>query len=148
MERENEPDNLDINDYHRLRYLGDNVNEILQSVLENIRAGIGLFEVGESIRALYLNDAYFQCIGYSKEDYDKEIQDVLSTLLPEDAAGFLACISENAPKGRPIYYIIRGYRKNGEIGWFEVKGEPLENHIGKNPIYLTVISDITEITVR
>lgn len=73
MERENEPDNLDINDYHRLRYLGDNVNEILQSVLENIRAGIGLFEVGESIRALYLNDAYFQCIGYSKEDYDKEI---------------------------------------------------------------------------
>lgn len=107
MERENEPDNLDINDYHRLRYLGDNVNEILQSVLENIRAGIGLFEVGESIRALYLNDAYFQCIGYSKEDYDKEIQDVLSTLLPEDAAGFLACISENAPKGRPIYYIIR-----------------------------------------
>ena len=42
MERENEPDNLDINDYHRLRYLGDNVNEILQSVLENIRAGIGL----------------------------------------------------------------------------------------------------------
>ena len=143
MERENEPDNLDINDYHRLRYLGDNVNEILQSVLENIRAGIGLFEVGESIRALYLNDAYFQCIGYSKEDYDKEIQDVLSTLLPEDAAGFLACISENAPKGRSIYYIIRGYRKNGEIGWFEVKGEPLENHIGKNPIYLTVISDIT-----
>ena len=79
MERENEPDNLDINDYHRLRYLGDNVNEILQSVLENIRAGIGLVEVGESIRALYLNDAYFQCIGYSKEDYDKEIQDVLST---------------------------------------------------------------------
>ena len=52
MERENEPDNLDINDYHRLRYLGDNVNEILQSVLENIRAGIGLFKVYPLSRTL------------------------------------------------------------------------------------------------
>lgn len=143
MEREKEQKNMDISDYHRLHYLGDDVNEILQSVLENIRAGIGLFEVGESIRALYLNDAYFQCIGYKKEDYDKETQNVLATLLPEDAAGFLACIRENAPEGRPIFYIIRGYRKNGEIGWFEVRGESLENRIGENPIYLTVISDIT-----
>ena len=143
MTRGNEPETMDISDYHRLHYLGDDVNEILESVLKNIRAGIGLFEVGESIRALYLNEAYFQCIGYRKEDYHMETQNVLSTLLPEDAEGFLACILKNAPQRKYIYYIVRGYRMNGEIGWFEVKGEPLENRIGKNPIYLTVISDIT-----
>ena len=143
MTRGNEPETMDISDYHRLHYLGDDVNEILESVLKNIRAGIGLFEVGESIRALYLNEAYFQCIGYRKEDYHMETQNVLSTLLPEDAEGFLACILKNAPQRKYIYYIVRGYRMNGEIGWFEVKGEPLENRIGKNPIYLTAISDIT-----
>ena len=44
-------EDYDITDYHRLSYIGDNVNEILTILLKNLNAGVGLFEVGETIRA-------------------------------------------------------------------------------------------------
>lgn len=144
METDKILERFDISDYHRLQYLSDDVSEILNIVLKNMVAGVGLFEVGESIRALYLNEAYYTCIGYSKESYADNVKDVCSTLLEEYAKGFLECIRENAPKRKVIYYTVKGYREDGSIGWFEVKGVPLDNRISENPIYLTVVRDISD----
>ncbi len=44
-------ENYGISDYHRLQYLGDNVDDILYILLKNIHVGVGLFEVGEMIKA-------------------------------------------------------------------------------------------------
>lgn len=134
---------FDISDYHRLEFLGDDVSDILTVVLKNIDVGVGLFEVGEQIRALYLNEGYFRCVGYEKENY-LGIDNVLQTLYLEDAEGFYHCVMENAPNRKYIYYIVRGYKGNGETGWFEIKGVPIENRINRNPIYLTVITDISD----
>ena len=90
-------EDYDITDYHRLSYIGDNVNEILTILLKNLNAGVGLFEVGETIRALYLNDAFFRCIGYSKETYVQYTEDIYATLFPEDVGGFESDIREHAP---------------------------------------------------
>lgn len=133
-----------ITDYHRLKYVGDEVDEILSIILKNVKVGIGLFEVGETIRALYLNEAYFECIGYTVEEYQSKIDNIFSTLLEEDAKGFYECIMEHAPKVEKIYYTIRGYRADGSIGCFQIKGVPLQNRINDNPVYLTVISDISD----
>ena len=59
METEEIWNQYGISDYHRLKYLGDDINEVLTIVLKNIKAGIGLFEVGETVRALYLNESFF-----------------------------------------------------------------------------------------
>lgn len=132
-----------ISDYHRLKYLGDDVNEILTILLKNIPAGVGLFEVGSTIRALYLNEAFYGCIGYTRESYMKYESDIYETLVPEDREGFNKCINEHAPLNEDINYVVKGYRDDGSLGWFNIKGVSLENKINDNPIYLTVISDIS-----
>jgi len=137
-------ESFDISDYHRLQFLGDDISEILNIVLKNMVAGVGLFEVGESIRALYLNDAYYRCIGYSKEEYADKGTDISSTLLKEYADGFIECIRENAPKRKDIYYVVKGYRADGSVGWFDIKGVPLDNKVSEKPIYLTVVTDISD----
>ena len=71
----------DISDYHRLRCLGDDVNDILLVVLKNIAVGVGLFEIGEQVQAVYLNEAYFTCVGYTKEQYQDSHHNAFSTLL-------------------------------------------------------------------
>ena len=137
-------DNYGISDYHRLQYLGDNVDDILYILLKNIHVGVGLFEVGDMIQALYLNEAFFTCIGYTVEEYMEHISDIYSTLVSEDVDGFKECIMTRSSKGENIDYVVRGYRKDGSIGWFNVSGVMLENKIGESPIYLTAVSDISD----
>lgn len=134
----------DITDYHRLLFLGENVEEILTIILKNMAAGVGVFEVGETVRALFLNEAFFQCIGLTKEEYLTSAKDILKTIVEEDVEGFKNCILDNAPQNNEIIYTFRGYRSNGVIGWFHIQGVPIENMISPYPIYLAVITDITD----
>lgn len=137
-------DKYSISDYHRLQYLGDDINEVFTIVLKNIKAGIGLFEVGNTVRALYLNESYFECVGYTVEEYSPNLNNVFLTLYEQDVEDFHHCIMEHAPKGETINYVVRGYRHDGSLGVFDVKGAPIENKINENPIYLTVVSDVTD----
>lgn len=137
-------DNYGISDYHRLQYMGDNVDDILYMLLKNIHVGVGLFEVCDMIKALYLNEAFFVYIGYTEEEYMEHVSDIYSTLVPEDVEGFRECIMSRSSKGENIDYVVRGYRNDGSIGWFEISGVMLENKIGENPIYLAVILDISD----
>ena len=129
--RTEEIDAYDISDYRRLKCLGDDVNEILALVLKNIAVGVGLFVVKEQVQAVYLNEAYFECIGYTKEQYSDSIHNVFSTLVPEDAEIFKATIAEHAPMGRDIRCTFRGYLADGTLNWFEIHGVALENKIGR-----------------
>lgn len=144
MKPEESEDIYDISDYHRLRCLGDDVNDILLVVLKNIAVGVGLFEVGEQVHSVYLNEAYFACVGYTKEQYRNSYHNVFSTLFPEDAVILKECIEEHAPKGEDIHCTFRGYRADGSLNWFEIHGVALENRNSTNPLYLTVINNITE----
>lgn len=144
MKPEESEDFYDISDYHRLRCLGDDVNDILLVVLKNIAVGVGLFEVGEQVRPVYLNEAYFACVGYTKEQYRNSYHNIFSTLLPEDAVKLKECIEEHAPKREDIQCTFRGYRADGSLNWFEIHGVALENRNSANPLYLTVINNITE----
>ena len=144
MNPEDLKDIYDISDCHRLTCLGDDINDILRNVLKNIAVGVGLFEVGQQVHAVYLNEAYFACVGYTKEQYENSYHNIFSTLLPEDAAMFKACIEEHAPKGEDIHCTFRGYKADGSLDWFEIHGVALENKTNNNPLYLTVITNITE----
>ena len=144
MNPENLKDTYDISDYHRLACLGDDIHDILRIVLKNIAVGVGLFEVGQQVHAVYLNEAYYTCIGFTKEQYQNSYHNVFSTLLPEDAAMFKACIEEHAPKGEDIRCTFRGYRADGDLNWFEIHGVALENKANENHLYLTVVNHITE----
>lgn len=134
----------DISDYHRLDCLGDDINDILPMVLKNIPTGVGLFEAGEQVQAVYLNEAFFECVGYTKEEYKDSYHNIFSTLLPEDATRFAACIREHTPKREDIKCTFRGYKADGSLDWFEIHGVALENKSNNNPLYLTVVNNITE----
>ena len=144
MQPEEIKDLYDISDYHRLECLGDDINDILPMVLKNIPTGVGLFEVGEQVQAVYLNEAFFECVGYTKEEYKDSYHNIFSTLLPEDATRFAACIREHAPKREDIKCTFRGYKADGSLDWFEIHGVALENKSNNNPLYLTVVNNITE----
>lgn len=134
---------FNISDYHRLKYLGKDTEEVLRILLDNMKVGVGLFEAADAIRALYLNKAFFECIGFTEEEYTQNVENIFSTIYPDDVAGFTDAIATHVPEREIISHCFRGYRQNNSIGWFEITGVPMENHLSDHPIYLTVIRDVT-----
>lgn len=133
-----------ITDVQRLNYLGGDEKEVLSNLLRNIKMGIGLFEVGETFRALYLNEGYLECVGYSLKEYEKYQDNVLETLFAEDAVNFQNYIADRAARHEPIQYTVRGYRGDGTLGRFYINGVFVDNKGNDSPVYLTVVSDITD----
>lgn len=134
----------DITDYRRLEYLGKDAQDMLVMLLENIRAGVALFEVREHIHALYLNAAYFDCVGYSREEYAQRQEDLFSTLLVQDAEAFYSYLVENATLKKHVDYEVRSRRQDGSIGWFSVSATLIDNSVTSNPVYLAVITDVSD----
>ena len=58
--------------------------ESIQTVLDCAPCGMGLFHMPEPISALYLNDKYFELIGYTREEYKEIVANPFSLFLPED----------------------------------------------------------------
>ncbi len=136
-------DAYDITDYHRLKCLGKDAESLLMMLLDNIQAGVCLFILEEHVRALYLNDAYFDCIGWDKEVYASRQEDIFSTLLSEDAEAFYLHMFENVSKKGIVSYEVRSRRQDGTIGWFDVKATLVENEAIERPVYLAVITDVS-----
>ncbi len=134
----------DITDYRRLEYLGKDARDMLVMLLENIRAGVALFEVREHIYALYLNAAYFDCVGYSRQEYAGRQEDLFSTLVAQDAEAFYSYLVENATLKKHVDYEVRSRRQDGSIGWFSVSASLIENSVTSNPVYLAVITDVSD----
>lgn len=144
MNKKNTWELYPITDNRRLECMDEEVSEILGTLLHHVRVGVGLFEFGSAIRALYLNEAYFECIGYTQESYGECMNNVLSTIVEDDIQGFLNCIMECAPKKEEILYTLRGYKGDGSVGYFEIVGIPLKHTINDNPVYLAIITNISE----
>lgn len=137
-------ENLDISDTIRLERLSDSADDILSIILDGIPVGVGLFELGETVRAVYLNEAFFTCIGFTKEAYQSKLTDVLQTIHEEDVESFREQIYMRAPQMKDIRYTLRGYRGNGDLGWFHVRCVPVENKQNDNPLYLAMLTDIPD----
>lgn len=133
----------EITDYRRLKCLGKDAESLLTMLLDNIQAGVCMFVLEEHVRALYLNNAYFDCIGWNKEDYASRQEDIFSTLLTEDAEAFYLHMFENVSKKEPVTYEVRSRRQDGTIGWFGVKATLIENEVIERPVYLAVITDVS-----
>ncbi len=131
----------DISDYRRLTCVGE---DIIKVVLENIALGVGLFEIGEKVRPVYLNQAYYDCVGIKKGQSKDFYHDIFLSIIPEDVEMLKTCIKEHASKKEEIKCTFRGYGTDGNINWFELNAVSIENNENENVLYLTFINNITE----
>jgi len=53
----------------------------LSTLINTVPGGIGLFELGEQIKAVYVNEVFHKLLGYNKEELNQILQDVHNTLI-------------------------------------------------------------------
>lgn len=113
-------------------------------LFNNMCGGLGMFELcGSKIRALYLNERYFDNVGYSRDQYRPYLDNITVTLLEEDERRLIA-YSNSEPKGdAELFCEVRGYKHNGSLGWFSVRAKKLNFIDSDHPVFLASVNDIS-----
>ena len=128
------------------------VEDVMRSRLEqtitydNIPGFIAKIKIGKdgSLHLLEANDKFMNFAGVDPEHF--------STFTPfaRLTEGSRVLLDENIPlmqKGLPVHFIIQSKDKNGNDAWIQLNGECIRWE-GKDPIYLIVYIDITDITAQ
>ncbi len=137
-------ENLDFYSLNKKLKPGLDPMKICSTLLDNFIGGIGVFELrGDKVAALYLNNQYYDTIGYTKEQYTQYTEDITSTLHEEGQRLILEKAAETMRDGTPFYVECLGRKYNGEDMWVLVKARVINMIESEYPVFLALIQDIT-----
>ena len=112
----------------------------LSTLINTVPGGIGLFELGERITAVYVNEVFHKLLGYNKDELNKELQDPYTTLL---FGKNMADVAENAKNITGTYQkTIQVRKKNGEYIWLGMNAKKMDVDGHKDTIQV-VFMDLT-----
>lgn len=122
-------EDMDLWDSGRLVGVTENLQEVLQVLVSNMRTGVGLFELQENdSRVLYLNQAFFERIGMGKTNY------------PEIPKAVKECVEA----GKVLEQKIQIKKPDKSIAWFAVKTAPVTDPKTEGRVVLLIMRDITD----
>lgn len=122
----------------------DNCTDLYFKLFNNMYDGLSLFEIaGGKVRALYLNERYFDTVGYTREQYEPYLDNITVTLFEEDEQRIMENAAVSLSEGVDFLCEVRGYRFDGSVGWFSVRARVVDFIKCDNPVFLASITDIT-----
>ncbi len=122
-------EDYDLWDSRRLVGVTENLQEVLQVLVSNMRTGVGLFELRpEEVKVLYLNQAFFERIGMAKTNY------------PEIPNAIKECVEA----GKVLEQKIQIKKKDKSVSWFAVKVAPVTDPKTECRVVLLIMRDITD----
>lgn len=120
-------------------------SDVYYRLFDSMYDGLGLYELREGkVRALYLNERFFEIAGYTKEQYRPYLDNVTVTFLEEDEKRFLENALKNAELNREACFEVRGYRADGSIGWFCIRSRRVDYVKSDYPVFLAAVYDCTK----
>lgn len=117
---------------------------IYNKILDSISDGVCIFELRDTIHALYLNKQYYNTIKYTEEEYARYISDVTSTLFPNDAEQIIKKAALCHKNGEVFYHDFKGFHSDKSVGWFQVKATCVDFIKSEYPVFLALVSDISK----
>ncbi|MBO5242033.1 MAG: GGDEF domain-containing protein [Lachnospiraceae bacterium] len=122
-------EDLNLWDSQRMVLVTEDMQEVLQVLVSNMKTGVGLFELKErECRALYLNQAFFERIGIVKTNFPD---------IPN-------CIMECVQAGKVLEQTICIKKRDKSESWFAVKTAPITDPKTEGRVVLLIMRDITD----
>ena len=118
--------------------------KLLGKLYDNLPCGIGLFEAEGEKRPVYLNNAFFKLLGYTREEYrTMKKRPLESYLYAEDQKIHEAIVGQVAAAGSIDNCEYRIVVKDGTLRWVQLNVSLIR--FGDLPCYLACFMDITKV---
>lgn len=114
----------------------------LKSMLNQVPGGVGIYRLGFRQEALYLNDAFFEMMGYTREAYAalaKNPRDPF--ILPEDRPIYEKMLQLVHKQGSAKNCVYRVMRPDGSLRWIQLNVSTME--LDDTAVYFAAFTDIT-----
>ncbi len=122
-------EDLNLWDSQRLVHVTENLQEVLQVLVSNMKTGVGLFELKDrDSKVLYLNQAFFERIGITKTNF------------PEIPIAIRDCVQA----GKVLEQTIQIQKMDKNVSWFAVKTAPVTDPKTEGRVVLLIMRDITD----
>ncbi|MEO7057436.1 MAG: PAS domain S-box protein [Caldimonas sp.] len=127
------------------RHRGQEQLRLLETCVAHMNDVVVISEVsqdGNSVRIVFVNDAFVRCTGYSREEAIGQTLSVLHGPLTSttELARIWACLRE----GEPVRGELISYRKDGSTYWVELEVVPVRSVSGEVSHWVGVRRDTTE----
>ena len=121
---------------------------MLNSLLNEIPGGVGIFCFGEKLGCQYFSDGFAHLSGRTRQEIEALLQagTLLQTCIaPVDYPSFLRALQKNAQAGKPLNITYRYVMKSGDIGWLHLSGAKMREENGV-PVYYCIFTNPTDET--
>lgn len=115
----------------------------LKHITNSIHAGFVNFDLAHNYEIIYASNGYYDIIGYSKEEIQRELENSVITLVHEDDADKFKALSDGFNNGEYIQKEVRMITKDGSVMWILINGNYIEDKDGNHTLSAVLI-DITE----
>lgn len=119
--------------------------DLYYQLFNNLYDGLSIFEVKDNkVKALYLNERYFDTVGYTKEQYIPYVDNITVTLFEKDEEEIFRLAEESIKTGKPFYYEAQGYRFDNSVGWFSIRARVVDFIKSSGTVFLASITDVSD----
>ncbi len=126
--------------------LSDLLKEIpIHIIMDNMQGGFGLIEMGNDFKVLYLNQCFFDMVGYTAGEYQSmPVEERVKLVSVKDDRSILEGIRKSVIDGELVDLAYSIHSKNNGIRRHHLKGVPMQCTTYQNPIFIMMVTDITE----
>ncbi len=119
----------------------------LKTIMENIHGGITatIFHDKNNVEIVFTNDGFYDMFGYTKEQLEAELDNLLDLILPEDREKTMETVERIVRERGTATYEYRCRKRNGSIIWVQVTNTVIDHNSLGNTVLLAASSDVTEL---
>ncbi len=119
--------------------------EQLRAITNNINGGVTAIVMQDGApRFLFANNQYFEQLGYTKEQFESEVQNAFDLIHADDRARVAGVTDEASKRRVPFSVSYRAICRDGSIKWMHSSISIIDYPMISQPVQLAVANDITE----
>lgn len=109
----------------------------LETIMENIHGGITatIFHDKDNIEIVFTNDGFYEMFGYTKEQLETELPNILDLILPEDREKTMETVARIVRQRGTATYEYRCRKRDGSIIWVQVTNSVIDHTASDIPCF-------------
>ena len=122
--------------------------EQMKAIMKNMNGGVTAVTISDAgaINYIFANDKYYSILGYTREQFEKEVDDAFDIVFPEDRERIKKTVASVIADRALAVYEYRCIKRGGQIVNLRCNASMTTMEGISDDVLLSVTTDITELT--
>ena len=117
----------------------------MQTIMEHIHGGVTatVYHNDDDVEIIFANEGFYALYGYTREQLNQELPNMLDLILPEDRKGTMETVARIVRERGCDTYEYRCRKRDGSIMWTQVTNAVISMSGVGDTVLLAIVTDVT-----